>query len=211
MSKTKVKICGLSTPETMTAALEAGADFVGLVFHPASPRHVEIEVAAYLSSYVPDSVTITGLFVDPTDETLCQTLENVRIDLIQLHGSETPERVAEIKVKFGKPVMKALSIATREDLKAANLYMGADWLLLDAKGTADMPGGNGLSFDWDLLKDFQSPLPWMLAGGLTPENVGEAVKNFQPPAVDVSSGVEGTRGIKDAIKIKAFIKATRNA
>lgn len=211
MFSTKVKICGLTTPDAMTAALEAGADFVGLVFHSASPRHVEIEIAAYLSSYVPANVIVTGLFVDPTDDILRQTLENVRLDLIQLHGEETPSRVAEIKTLFGRPMMKALSISTREDLRRSDSYAAADWLLFDAKGSADMPGGNGLPFDWSLLEDFQSPLPWMLAGGLTPENVAGAVKHLKPSAVDVSSGVEASRGVKDAAKIRAFVEAAKNA
>lgn len=208
---TKVKICGLTTPDTMTAALEAGADFVGLVFHPASPRHADIEIAAYLSSYVPQGVTVTGLFVDPADEILQQTLENVRIDLLQLHGDESPARVAEIKAKFGKPVMKALSVASRDDVKEADLYAGADWLLFDAKGTPAMPGGNGMPFDWTMLEDFQSPLPWMLAGGLTPDNVAEAIRRLKPTAVDVSSGVEASRGVKAPAKIRAFIEAARTA
>lgn len=207
---TKVKICGITTPDAMTASLEAGADFVGLVFHPASPRHVEIEVARYLSGYVPQTVTVTGLFVDPSDDILCQTLENVRIDLIQLHGAESPARAADIRGKFGRPVMKALPVSNRDDLKAADLYAAVDWLLFDAQGTDAMPGGNGLPFDWTLLKDFQSPLPWMLAGGLTPQNVAEAVTTLNPPAVDVSSGVEASRGVKDAAKIRAFLKAVKN-
>jgi len=211
MSSTKVKICGLTTPDAMTAALEGGADFVGLVFHPASPRHVEIEIAAYLSSYVPANIVVTGLFVDPPDEILRKTLENVRLDLIQLHGDETPARVAEIKAVFGKPVMKALSVSTREDLKKSGLYAAADWLLFDAKGSPDMPGGNGLPFDWGLLEDFQSPLPWMLAGGLTPENVAGAISHLKPSAVDVSSGVEASKGVKDAAKIRAFIEAAKKA
>jgi phosphoribosylanthranilate isomerase len=209
MSKTKVKICGLKTPEAMTTALESGADFVGLVFHSASPRHVEIEVAAYLSSYVPASVSTVGLFVDPSDDNLRQTLENVRLDIIQLHGNETPARVAGIKAMFGRPVMKALPVSIRDDLKEADLYAASDWLLFDAWGTPDMPGGNGLAFDWTLLRDFQSPCPWMLAGGLTPENVGEAIERLSPPAVDVSSGVEAARGVKDVAKIRAFIEAVR--
>lgn len=211
MFSTKVKICGLSTPETMSTALEAGADFVGLVLYPASPRHVDIEVAAYLSSYVPAGVSVTGLFVDPTDEILQRTLENVRIDFIQLHGQETPARVAEIKARFGKPIIKALSVSHRADLKASDAHAAADWLLFDAKGTTDMPGGNGLPFDWTLLEDFQSPRPYMLAGGLTPENVAEAVKRLRPPAVDVSSGVEAARGVKDPAKIRAFIEAAKNS
>lgn len=211
MSQTKVKICGIKTPDAMTAALEGGADFVGLVFHPASPRHIDIEVAAYLSTYIPAHVAVTGLFVNPTNETLSETLENVRLDLIQLHGDESPTRLAEIKTAFGKPVMKALPVSIRDDLKASDLYTAADWLLFDAKGTDAMPGGNGLSFDWELLKDFQSPRPWMLAGGLTADNVGEAIRRVRPSAVDVSSGVETARGIKDPTKIRAFIQAIKNA
>lgn len=207
----KVKICGLSTPDTLEAAITAGADFVGFVFHPPSPRHLEIEVAAYLSSYVPAGVSIVGLFVDSPDDVLRRTLENVRLDIIQLHGNETPARVAEIKAAFGKPVMKALPVSSRDDVKASNVYAAADWLLFDAVGAADMPGGNGLPFDWTLLEDFQSPRPYMLAGGLTPQNVAEAVKRLSPPAVDVSSGIESARGVKDADKIRAFIKAAKNS
>ncbi|PZQ48618.1 MAG: phosphoribosylanthranilate isomerase [Micavibrio aeruginosavorus] len=209
--KTLVKICGINSPNAMTAALEAEADFIGLVFHPSSPRFVEIEVAAYLAGYVPDSVKTVGLFVEPDDKTLTETLENVRIDMIQLHGMESPRRVADIKARFGLPVIKALPISSRDDLLDADDYASsADWLLFDAKGTADQPGGHGLPFDWALLKDFQSPLPWMLAGGLTPSNVAEAVALLRPPAVDVSSGVEASRGIKDPAKIRAFIEAARS-
>lgn len=210
----KIKICGLSTPDAMTAALDGGpgygADFVGLVFHPASPRHVEIEVAAYLAAYVPDAVKVTGLFVDPDDRMLDQILKNVRLDMIQLHGNETPSRAAEIRGRYARPVIKALSIAAPEDVSAAALYKdAADWLLLDAKGTPDMPGGGGVAFDWGLLDGFQSPRPWLLAGGLTPENVAEAITRTQAPAVDVSSGVESMRGVKDPAKIRAFIRAVR--
>lgn len=212
----KIKICGLSTPDAMTAALEGGpgygADFVGLVFHPASPRHVEIEVAAYLASYVPDAVKVVGLFVSPDDQTLDQILKNVRLDMIQLHGNETPDRVAEIKNKYARPVIKALSITAPADVSATRLYKGAaDWLLLDAKGTAEMPGGGGRVFDWALLDHFKSPCPWLLAGGLTPENVMDAITRTRPSAVDVSSGVESMRGIKDPAKIRAFIRAIRGA
>ena len=208
---TLVKICGITSPDAMTAALESRADFVGLVFHPASPRHLEIEVAAYLASYVPANVKIVGLFVDPPDDMLRETLENVRIDLVQLHGTESAARVADIKEKFGKPVMKALSLSQKSDLAQIDLYRDADWLLLDAKGTPDMPGGNGLPFDWSILDGFESSRPWMLAGGLTPENVGNARSLLRPPAVDVSSGVESVRGVKDMEKIRAFIKAVKDA
>jgi phosphoribosylanthranilate isomerase len=203
---TFVKICGITTPEAMTAALEAGADFVGLVFHPASPRNVSIEVAAYLSSYVPDSVKVVGLFVDPGDKMLTETLENVRIDLIQLHGNETLERVLDIKTKFGKPIIKALPITTAEDVTGIKAFEAiADWVLLDSRG-----GGTGKSFDWKLLDGVVFNKPWMLAGGLTPGIVSGAIKRLHPIAVDVSSGVEALRGVKDPAKIRAFIEAAKN-
>ncbi len=204
---TLVKICGLKTPDAMTAALEGGADFVGLVFHAPSPRHVEIEVATYLASYVPDSVKVVGLFVDPGDKMLTEILANVRLDMIQLHGNENPERVADIKAKFGKPVIKALSIASPEDVAGIAAYEAvADWVMLDSRG-----GGTGKSFDWKLLDGATFTKPWMLAGGLTPGIVGGAIKRLKPTAVDVSSGVESARGIKDAEKIRAFIKAAKDA
>lgn len=204
---TKVKICGINSPEAMTAALENGADFVGLVFHPASPRYVEIEVATYLASYVPDSVKVVGLFVDASDKTLSEILANVRIDMIQLHGTENPERIADIKTKFGKPVIKALAITTAEDVAGIAAYeAAADWILLDSRG-----GGTGKSFDWKLLDGHIFNKPWMLAGGLTPGIVGGAIKRLHPDAVDVSSGVESSRGVKDAGKIAAFLKAARSA
>lgn len=207
-----VKICGLSTPDALTAAIEAGADFVGFVFHPKSPRFVSLEVAAYLASYVPAHVRKVGLFVDPSDELLQQTLDAVRLDMLQLHGHESPGRVMEIKHQFGVPVMKALSVATEDDLAMVpGFEVAADWLLFDAKGTPDMPGGNGLPFDWTLLKDFASSRPWMLAGGLTAENVAQALSVLDPDAVDVSSGVESAPGIKDADKIRAFVKACADA
>lgn len=204
---TLVKICGLKTPGAMTAALEGGADFVGLVFHPASPRYVEIEVAAYLSSYVPDSVKVVGLFVDPDDESLKDILANVRLDMLQLHGSESPQRVADIRSGFGKPVIKALSIASPEDILVIPAYeAAADWLLLDSKS-----GGSGKSFDWSLLDGQIFTKPWMLAGGLTASIVKGAINRLKPTAVDVSSGVESSRGVKDAEKIRAFIKAAKSA
>ena len=204
---TLVKICGLKTPEAMTAALEEGADFVGLVFHPASPRHVETEVAAYLASYVPGTTKIVGLFVDPSDKMLAEILGNVRLDMIQVHGSETTERIADIKTKTGKPVIKAISIATPEDVAGIPAYEeAADWILLDSKG-----GGTGKSFDWKLLDGVTFTKPWMLAGGLTPGIVGGAIKRLHPDAVDVSSGVEASRGVKDPDKIRAFIRTAKAA
>ncbi len=210
----KIKICGLSTPETMTAALEGidghGADFVGLVFYPPSPRYVETAVASYLAAYVPQKTAVTGLFVDPDDQLLDEILNNVRLDMLQLHGLESPDRVRDLRDRFKKPIIKALSIGSPADVKNALLYEGvADWLLLDAPPSSIVPGGAGVAFDWTLLDGFQSKTPWMLAGGLTPETVGEAVQRTGAPAVDVSSGVESARGIKDTDKIRAFIKAVR--
>lgn len=204
---TLVKICGLKTPDAMTAALEGGADFVGLVFHESSPRHVDIEVASYLASYVPDSVKTVGLFVDPDDKKLEEILANVRLDMIQLHGRETPTRIAGIKTKFGKPVIKGLSIMSPEDVAGIAAYEeAADWLLLDSRG-----GGTGKSFDWALLDNAAFVRPWMLAGGLTPGIVSGAIKRLKPVAVDVSSGVERARGVKDPDKIRAFLKAAKDA
>lgn len=208
---TQVKICGLSTPETLTTAIDHGADFVGLVFYLPSPRHVEIEVAAYLANQVPGSVEVVGLFVDPDNKTLQQVLDSVPLTMIQLHGDETPERISDIKKTFNIPVMKALPVETSEDLKAAPAYDAvADWLLFDAKGE-EIPGGNGIAFDWAILKDYRGTKPWMLAGGLTPDNVAEAVKITGAHAVDVSSGVESAPGQKDPDKIRSFLKAVKKA
>lgn len=195
----------------MTAALEAGADFIGLVFHPASPRFVEIEVASYLSTYVPDSIKVVGLFSNASDATIEETLQNVRIDMLQLHGEETPEQCAALSARFERPIMKALS-ASRIAETAAYAEV-CDWLLIDAPAPsgAAYEGGHGVSFDWSVLKDFAPTKPWMLAGGLTPENVASAIAMVRPHAVDVSSGVEITKGIKDPAKICAFIQAAKKA
>lgn len=201
----RVKICGLKSPDAVTAAIEGGADFLGFVFHPASPRHVEIEVAAYLAAYVPSGVKNCALFVDPADEDLSPVLSAVRVDIIQLHGHETPERVAAIRAATGKAVMKALPISNATDIGKIAAYEDVcDWILLDSPG-----GGTGRVFDWDLLTRFKPQKPWMLAGGLTPENVGDAVRRLCPDAVDVSSGVESTRGVKDPGKIRAFLDCVK--
>lgn len=208
---TKVKICGLSEPETLTAAIESGADFVGLVFYEPSPRHVEIEVAAYLAKQIPETVEAVGLFVNPSDEYLTQVLNDVPLTMIQLHGSETPERVREVKEKFKLPVMKAIPIETADDLQSIKPYDGlADWLLFDARAEK-LPGGNGIAFDWNILKGYQGNAPWMLAGGLTPDNVSEALNILSPDALDVSSGVESASGVKDVSKIHSFLKAAKKA
>lgn len=208
---TKVKICGLSTPETITTAITHGTDFIGLVFYPPSPRHVEIEVAKYLASQIPDEIKIVGLFVNPDNQTLQEVLNEVPLSMIQLHGSETPERVQEIKENFNLPIIKALAIETPDDLEKTKEYERiVDWFLFDAKPTT-LPGGNGEAFDWTIMKDFQSNTPWFLAGGLTPENVSKALKITNAPAVDVSSGVEGAPGLKDMQKIRSFISAVKQA
>ncbi len=194
----------------MTAALESYADFVGLNFIPSSPRYVEIEVATYLASYVPNHVQVVGLFADAPMDVIERTLQSVRIDLLQLHGNETPDDCAAIAARFDKPMMKALSVT---DLtRAEDFAPYCDWLLIDAPALDDQStGGQGVTFDWNLLKDFAPSKPWMLAGGLTPENVVEAIRLILPDAVDVSSGVEISRGVKDPAKISAFIEAAKNA
>lgn len=208
---TKIKICGLSTPETITAAIESGADFIGLVFYEPSPRHVEIEVAKYLCTQIPNNVEIVGLFVSPNDQTLQEVLNEVPLTMIQLHGKERASRVTEIKNTFGLPVIKALAIESNNDLKQVTDYEGiADWFLFDAK-PEQLPGGNGIAFDWSVMENFKSKTPWMLAGGLTPDNVRQAIKATSAPAVDVSSSVESASGIKDVAKIQAFISAVKRA
>jgi len=205
------KICGLSTAEALNAAIRGGARFVGFVFYPASRRNVTPELAAALANLVPASVTRVGLLVDPTDALLSGVLDRAPLDLLQLHGSEDPRRVAEIKARFGKPVMKAIPIAGPEDPEAAVPYLEvADWLLFDAKPPRGdpkaLPGGNGLAFDWQLLGGRRWSKPWMLSGGLTAKNVAEAVGTTHARAVDVSSGVEIRPGVKDLSKIAAFLE-----
>jgi len=209
-----VKICGLIDPKAVITAVDAGADFLGFNFFRRSPRFVSIEAAAELVSIVPRNITSVGLFVDPTDTQLEKTLKAMRLGMIQLHGKETPARVATIRKTFKVPVMKALGVDSHADLAAAAAYLSAaDWLLFDAKPTRDAtrPGGNALAFEWALMRGFSSKLPWMLAGGLTAKNVAAAIKASGTRAVDVSSGVETQPGVKSPAKIRAFIKAVRAA
>ena len=204
------KICGLSTPETVAAAIAGGARFVGFVFFPPSPRNLSPAQAAPLVRAVPSGVTRVGVFVDPDDDLLKRVLAAAPLDLIQLHGDETPERVAQVKQRFGKKTMKAIKVAGDDDLAAApRYYKVVDWLMFDARPpkTATRPGGNALAFDWELLSARRWPLPWMLSGGLTPENVAEAVGIARATSVDVSSGVESAPGVKDVAKIRAFLGA----
>jgi len=211
MSTTEVKICGLTDEDSIDAAIEAGADYIGLVFFAKSPRALSPDQAAELVQLC-DEVKKVGLFVDPDDALLDQVLTQLRLDVVQLHGSETPERVEYIRQEYGVPVMKVIPVSCAEDLAQAELYADvADMLLFDAKPPKDatLPGGNAAAFDWTILKGFKSKLPWMLAGGLTPDNVAEAIKVTGAKAVDVSSGVESAPGVKDADKIRAFVKAAK--
>jgi phosphoribosylanthranilate isomerase len=207
----QVKICGLSTSETMIAALEAGADFVGLVFFAQSPRNVSLGQAATLADLARGRADIVTLVVDADDETLRQIVENVRPDFIQAHGKETPERIRAIKDLTGSSVIKAAAVATVADVTAAQAYDGVvDLMLYDAKAAPGaLPGGNGLAFDWTILK--AAPKPFMLAGGLMPENVAEAIRVTGAPMVDVSSGVESAPGIKDPARIAKFIERAKSA
>ena len=208
------KICGVNAPAAIEAAAGGGAAFVGLAFYPPSPRHVSPEEAAALVRDLPAGIKRVGLFVDVDDPTLEATLAVVALDMLQFHGAESPKRVRAAKARFGLPVMKAIKLAEAADLAAGRAYLdAADWLLFDAKAPASMtgalPGGNALSFDWTLLEGVEWPLPWMLSGGLDPENVAEAVRLSGAATVDVSSGVEVRPGHKDPARIHAFLEAVR--
>ena len=209
-SNTRIKICGLTTPETVAAAADAGAAYLGFNFFPKSPRSVDIETARNLAVEVPPGVMKVALVVNADDAMIAAINARVPLDMFQLHGTETPDRVREVKALTGLPVMKAVGIADEEDLAKIDDYSGvADQLLIDAKPprNATLPGGNGLSFDWRLISNLRWASPWMLAGGLTPENVGEAVALTGARQVDVASGVESAPGVKDIDKIKAFCAA----
>jgi len=209
-----VKICGLMAEDAVAAAVAGGARFVGFVFFPPSPRSLTPERAADLTAAVPSGVTRVALSVDADDGYLESIVSGAGIDLLQLHGSEPPERVAEIRSRFGLPVMKAVAIAGPDDIARARAYESvADRLLFDARPPegATRPGGNALAFDWELIRDETWHRPWMLAGGLHAGNVGEAVRTSGAAAVDVSSGVEDAPGLKNLSKIKAFLEAAANA
>lgn len=209
---TEVKICGLTTPEALAVAAEAGADLVGFVFFPPSPRALTPAEAGALSASLVSGPGRVGLFVDPDDALIEAVLAAVKLDILQLHGGESPRRVAEIRGKFGLPVMKALGIATEADLAQIDDFAAvADRLLLDAKPPpeATRPGGNAEAFEWRLARLKAIPVPWLLAGGLTPGNVAEAIAVSGAPGVDVSSGVERAKGVKDAALIREFMGAVR--
>lgn len=209
-----VKMCGLNTPEAVDAAVAAGARLVGFVFFKRTPRYVTPEEAAKLAARVPKGVLKVGLVVDADDATLDEIVRRVPLDLLQLHGSETPERVAEIKRKFKVPVMKAVAIAGPGDIARARTYETvADRLMFDARPPKDAtrPGGNAQPFDWSLLKGVRWSVPWVLAGGLTAENVASAVRISGAETVDVSSGIEEAPGRKSPVKMQAFLKAATRA
>lgn len=208
----QVKICGITRPADLSAVAEAGARYAGFVFFPRSPRNLSVGDAAALAAEAPPGVARVGLFVSPDDAALDAVLDRVPLDIIQLHGSETPARVAEVKARTGLPVMKAVGISVPSDLDALWDYgLVADLLLVDAKAPPDaaLPGGNGLSFDWRLLAGRRLLKPWMLAGGLTPANAAEAVRLTGASVVDVSSGVEAAPGQKDPALIRDFVMAAQ--
>jgi len=207
-----VKICGLSTRETLDAALEAGADMVGFVFFPPSPRHLSLDTARELARQVKQRATRVALTVDADDATLEGIVAALAPDILQLHGHETPGRVSEIKRKFGREVMKALPVERASDLATLPDYAAvADRILFDARPPkgATRPGGLGAVFDWQLLKDLDLKLPFMVSGGLHADNVVDAVRITRAGGVDVSSGVERAPGVKDVEMIRAFIRAAR--
>lgn len=210
----RVKICGLKEPAHVAAAVEAGAAYVGFVFFPKSPRHLAIADAATLAAGVPPGVAKVALTVNATDAELDAITGAVPLDMLQLHGSESPDRVAGVRARYGLPVMKAVGIAAEADLAAIQTYgRVADQLLIDAKPPKDsaLPGGNGLSFDWRLVARKYWPCPWILAGGLTPGNVATAIRLTGARQVDVSSGVETAPGVKDGALIRDFIAAALGA
>lgn len=208
----RVKICGLTQVADMQAAAEAGAAYVGLNFFAPSPRFVSIEQARALALAAPPGLARVGLFVDPADADLEATLAEVPLDFLQLHGQESPERVSALRARYGLPVIKAVGVADPADLPALALYgRVADMLLVDAKPPrdAELPGGNGLAFDWRLIAGRRWPVPWMLAGGLNAENVALAVQMTGARQVDVSSGVESAPGRKDPARVAAFVSAAQ--
>ena len=209
-----VKICGLKTPDALDAALEEGADMVGFVFFPPSPRNLGIEAARILGARVQGRAKKVALSVDATDAELDRVIEALQPDMLQLHGKETPERVVAVRSRFGLPVMKALPIEQKSDLSPIRIYEKvADWILFDGRAPreATRPGGLGKTFDWSLLEKLDLKIPFMLSGGLDAGNVAEALRITRAPAVDVSSGVERAPGEKDPDKVRHFIRAVREA
>ena len=207
----RVKICGIRQEEALDAAVAGGADMVGFLHYPASPRHVEVQEAGRLRALLPERVKAVVVGVDMADELLAELNARVRPDLFQLHGLETPQRVAEVRGRFGVGVIKALRVRDGRDIEAAEAYRGsADMILFDGCGAA-LPGGNGMTFDWSLLGGYRGAGGWILSGGLTAENVADGILQTGATAVDVSSGVETAPGQKDAARIMGFLKAAKGA
>ncbi|MBX7481002.1 phosphoribosylanthranilate isomerase [Qipengyuania qiaonensis] len=214
MPTTRIKICGITTPETLDAVLAARAEYVGFNFFPLSPRHIGPDMAASLASRAGTEIAKVGVFVDPDDALLGAAISAGRLDAIQLHGEETPERSAAIRARFALPVWKVVPVSNAGDVARAALYReAADFILFDAKTPRDatLPGGMGLRFDWSLLSGLRLALPWGLAGGLSAENVAQAIASTGAGLVDTSSGVESAPGVKDADRIAAFCNAVRAA
>lgn len=213
MPTAAIKICGISTGDALEAAIRARAAHIGLVFFARSPRAVSPAEAALLSERAGSRIGRVGLFVDADDALLGEAMGAARLDALQLHGSETPERAAQLRARFGVPVWKALSVASAGDVARADAYAGAaDLILFDAKTPKGaLPGGMGLSFDWSLVANWKGPMAWGLAGGLDPANVAEAIRLTGAPLVDTSSGVESAPGVKDEGRIAAFCAAVRSA
>ena len=208
----KVKICGLKSEAALEAALAGGADFVGLVFFPPSPRNVAPAVAKALADKARGRAGIVALMVDPDDALIDTVMASVAPDILQLHGEETPERSADIRRRWGKPVMKAIKVETAQDARTALAYRrAADLILFDARAPADStrPGGNGAPFDWRTLLGVKDRVPFMLSGGLTPDNIAEAIRATGAAIVDVSSGVESSPGEKDPELIRRFLRAAK--
>jgi phosphoribosylanthranilate isomerase len=209
MSDIEIKICGLSTPEAIDAAVEARATHIGLVHHEPSPRHVTLDQAARLRARVPQDIKVVLLLVNQQPQPTAQAIQAVRPDVVQFHGSETPEWLALLKQNTTLEIWKAVGVRDAQSLENVLRFRGAvDKLLYDAPANK-LPGGNGLALDWSLLASFRHELPWGLAGGLTAENVGEAIRQTGAPLVDTSSGVESAPGVKDAARIAAFCRAAR--
>lgn len=213
MAGPSIKICGVSTPDALDAAIAARADYVGFVFYPRSPRHLDAAAASRLATRAGPAIAKVGLFVDPDDAMVADAVEAGELDVLQLHGDESPERAARLRERFGLPVWKAVPVARAEDVAAASRFRGAaDLLLFDAKTPeGELPGGMGLAFDWSLLSARDPGMPWGLAGGLSAGNVANAVRETGAPLVDTSSGVESGPGVKDVDKIAAFCEAARRS
>jgi phosphoribosylanthranilate isomerase len=209
---TEIKICGLKDPDALETAIVAGADLAGIVYFAKSPRHLDMARAADLAGRARGRIGLVALTVDADDRLIDEIVETVRPDMLQFHGSESPERVAAVRDRTGLGIIKAVGISAARDLAAAEPYAGiCARLMLDAKPPrqANRPGGLGQAFDWTVLEGYEPGVPWLLAGGLTPDNVADALAVSRAPGVDVSSGVESAPGVKDPERIRQFIRAVR--